>query len=96
MDSQHAVVSEPLYSIGTWWKEIRLESIIMIAFGVGFLSGVVAACLLTWVAMWSIGRHSERRMLSLEKRVDKLYRNLACGKGIVGCDGGPNCQWDHK
>ena len=49
------------------------------------------------VAYEAVAVHRERaKRIKLERRVDELYKHLACGKGYLGCDGGPKCKWDHK
>jgi len=48
---------------------------------------IVADMLLHWE--WSHRR-------KIERKVDEMWKHLACGKGILGCDAGPDCDWDHK
>jgi hypothetical protein len=61
---------------------------IALAFVCGFASALLVAVLIGWQE-WR-----ERR--KLEYRVDNLYRHFACGEGYLGCNGGPNCPYDHK
>ena len=61
-------------------------------FAIGFACGMA----ITFGASWIFQRYEWVARRKLEQRVDKLYRHLACGAGIIGCSGGPNCKWDHK
>lgn len=57
-----------------------------------FLCGLTVAT--TFMAY--LGWREWRSRASLERKVDRLYQHLSCGGGILGCTGGPNCQWEHK
>lgn len=57
-----------------------------------FLLGIVFSAAVSVFFLWREWTHRE----SVERRVDRLYQHLSCGQGILGCDGGPNCPWDHK
>jgi hypothetical protein len=57
-----------------------------------FLCGMAFMAALS--ALWLWREWSNRR--SVERRVEQLYEHLSCGGGILGCNGGPNCHWDHK
>jgi len=64
----------------------------MAYFCFGVLVGVVVLVVILWfVARWE---WSERR--KIDNRLRKLEYHLCCGRGIFGCTGGPNCDWDHK
>ncbi len=63
---------------------IQFSAGILVGFGFGSLFGISL--------IWREFR--ERRTLS--NRVNSLWREFACGKGYVGCKGGPNCKGDHK
>lgn len=57
-----------------------------------FLLGGVAAFVISAILL---GREWQQRRM-LERKVDRLYKHLSCGQGYLGCDAGPNCDWDHK
>lgn len=61
-------------------------------FAIGFACGVAVVVFCCWM----LARREDRKDREIRHRVDMLWRKLACGNGIVGCDGGPNCKWDHK
>lgn len=64
----------------------------MLTFAHGTAFGMFLCFLLWWVA----DRCEWKARRKLERRVDELYRHSSCGEGYLGCNGGPNCPWDHK
>ena len=62
----------------------------------GFATGLATGVLTVYIAQHALARFDLARVRKLERRVDELYRNLACGQGYVGCGGGPRCSSDHK
>lgn len=62
------------------------------AFGLGVLTGVAVMAFIAW---W-VSRIEWAKRIKLERRLEKLERNLLCGKGVFGCNGGPDCKWEHK
>ena len=58
----------------------------------GFIGGIVATCCLFVYLSW----HEWRDRVRLQNKVDRLHKHLSCGGGILGCPGGPKCDWDHK
>jgi len=59
---------------------------------IGFLLGVLFSSFICFMQAYS----EWRRRRELQKDVDNLMRNLACGQKYVGCSGGPRCASDHK
>ncbi len=57
-----------------------------------FLAGMTTAVILAWMA----ARREWHNRRKLERRVNDLWKHLSCGEGHLGCDGGPECPWDHK
>lgn len=57
-----------------------------------FLLGFTCAFMVAAFIGWREWENRER----LERKVDRLYKHLSCGQGILGCTAGPNCHWDHK
>jgi hypothetical protein len=37
-----------------------------------------------------------RQRVRRKKIDEEIAAGIRCGSGIVGCNGGPNCPWDHK
>ena len=64
----------------------------VLGIGLGFVIGVVATLFL---GMFAIDWEWNERQ-KIDRRLQYLEKNLCCGKGVFGCDGGPNCFWDHK
>jgi hypothetical protein len=61
-------------------------------FALGLATGIILMMFLSALNV----PYEWRKRHELERRVDKLYRHLACGQGYVGCTGGPRCTSDHK
>jgi hypothetical protein len=61
-----------------------------------FIAGTIvgAAMLIGLSCLW--GYSEWRARMTLEYRVGRMWKHLSCGKGYLGCDGGPDCDWDHK
>ena len=62
----------------------------------GFVEGYILG-ILTVIGLAGIATYAEwQKRRKIEMRVDRIWKHLTCGKGILGCDEGPNCTWDHK
>lgn len=67
---------------------------------IGFASGVIV-CAASIFSLLVVAASEDARKEWEDKQkikydVQKLMRKLACGKGYVGCTGGPKCDSDHK
>lgn len=58
----------------------------------GLTIGIIASLFVSMLAMF---REWDNRR-KLESKVDRLWKHLSCGQGILGCTAGPRCDWDHK
>lgn len=65
-------------------------------FAIGFACGAAVSLGAAFLGAWLHCRLEWSRRAKIEGDVRKLMRHFACGAGIIGCKGGPNCTWDHK